>query len=217
MKIWYVITAERKVLIRAWPALFHELIKSWLLKWWSNVVEKPFHVTQESSEKKGEYKQEGMQSIQLPFHWNALSSWIFSLMHPREQNVCHIYRDRTGFFIPCISVFLSAPSPRSRIWTFQSSYKMFCVSFSSSFMSAVAHSAISCLSLPQQGTSFPLCPMHFTQQQWTHSTTRIVGNEFTSTENEKHRRSQRLHHLCHFVVLHRGTTANEILCRMKAC
>lgn len=39
---------------------------------------------------------------------------------------------------------------------------MFCVSFSSSFMSPVAYRAISWLSLSQQGISFPLCPVHFT-------------------------------------------------------
>lgn len=164
MKIWYVITAERKVLIR--PALFHELIKSWLFKRWSNVGEKPFHMMQESSEKKGEYKQEGMQCIHLPFHWNALSSCIFSLMHPHELNVTFIGTGQVSLY-PAISIFLSAPSARSKIWTFQSFYKMFCISFSFSFMSLVAYCAISWLSLSQQGISFPLCPMHFTVRQWT--------------------------------------------------
>lgn len=55
-----------------------------------------------------------MQSIHLPFHWNALSSCIFSLMHPHELNVCHIYRDRTGFFISCRFNFPQCSQPKKQ-------------------------------------------------------------------------------------------------------
>lgn len=60
---------------------------------------------------------------------------------------------------PAIAIFLSAPSPRSRIWTFQRFYKMLCISFSFSFMSPVAYCAIS---FPSRESHFHsvLCILH---------------------------------------------------------